>query len=307
MADRSAQTPAHVTADDYAEVVAGRAEAEAATADEFKEAVAEVHDLDADGVSVRLYRPAGASADKGHGGAPGTLLYLHGGGFVFGGLITHDGFVRRLANRTGWAVLAVDYRLAPEHPYPAAVEDTEIAAAWWGREAASFGLTGPIVPIGDSAGAALAQGLTLRHPGTYRAQILVYPFLDPSGDSYDHTLEAPDLDLEACRWFWTLYFADSSRQPEVDADPLRASSYADQPHTFVQFAAHDVLVPTGRQLVQRMRADGVMVIERTYPGVGHGYWRRADNDQAEPSLSDIASFLDGSLRPEQETSGTAGE
>lgn len=289
--------PAHVSAEDYAEVIAGRAEAAEAAeaaAEEPKEPVAEVTDLDADGVPVRLYRPEGAW---------GTLLYLHGGGFVFGGLVTHDGFIRRLANRTGWAVLAVDYRLAPEHPYPAAVEDTETAAVWWAREAASFGLTGPTVPIGDSAGAVLAQGLTLRHRGEFRAQILVYPFLDPSCASYDQAIDAPDLDLEACRWFWAMYVADPAQTAEVDLDPFQAPSYAGQPNTFVQFAETDVLVPTGRALIERLRGDGVMVIERTYPGVGHGYWRRTDNDQAEPSLRDIAAFLDGSLNPEPSPAG----
>lgn len=289
MTEAAAPVPSHVTPEDYAEVVEGRTDAAAEAAREPKEPVDQVIDADADGVPVRLYRPEGAT---------GTLLYLHGGGFVFGGLVTHDGFIRRLANRTGWAVLAVDYRLAPEHPYPSAVEDTETAAAWWGRGAAGFGLEGPTVPIGDSAGAALAQGLTLRHPGRYPAQILVYPFLDPSAASYDHGIDAPDLDLEACAWFWELYAPDTARHGEVDLDPLRAATYTGQPHTFLQFAAHDVLVPTGRMLIERLRADGVMVIERTYPGVGHGYWRRTDNDQSEPSLRDIAAFLDGSLKPE---------
>ncbi|MFZ2503336.1 MAG: alpha/beta hydrolase [Nocardioides sp.] len=279
----SATVPAHVSAEDYAEVLEGRADMVAEAAAEVKEPVARVADADADGVPVRIYVPE----------APrGTLLYLHGGGFVFGSPTTHDGFIRRLANRTHYAVCAVDYRLAPEHPYPAAVDDTETAAEWWAAHAGDFGLDpGATVPLGDSAGAALALGLTLRHPGRYRTQVLVYPFVDPSMDSYDRDLVDPDLDLEACEWFWANYAPDATRHTEVDLDPLRADSFAGQPATLIQLAQDDVLVPTAHDLSRRMSDAGVGVTLRTYAGVGHGFWRR-DNDAAEAALADIAAYLE---------------
>src|SRR5690606_18837715 len=100
-----------------------RRAAREAAATEEREPVRSVEDLDADGVRCRLYRPAGVEP-------PGVLVYLHGGGFVFGDLETHDGQARRLANRTGLAVLAVDYRRPPEHRFPAAVLDVDAALAW---------------------------------------------------------------------------------------------------------------------------------------------------------------------------------
>jgi len=283
---RPAAVPPHVTAEDYAEVLQGRADALDEAAAEERDYVTSVTDLVADGVPVRLYVPAGPK---------GTLLYLHGGGFVFGCIATHDAFMRRLANRTGWAVLGVDYRLAPEHPYPAAPEDTERVAAWWHEHALDHGLRAEdTVPIGDSAGAALALGLTVAHPERYPRQILVYPFLDPSCASYDDTLVDPDLDLEACHWFWSLYAPDAARHAEVALDPARAESYVGLPETLVQFAEHDVLVPTGHALVRRLANDGVAVTVQTYPGVGHGFWRRRDNDQGEVALRDIDAFLNPS-------------
>ena len=120
---------------------------------------------------ARLYVPEGAT---------GALLYLHGGGFAMGDLVTHDGFARRMAVRTGWAVLLPDYRRSPEHAWPAAADDGAAAADWlagqgWER----------LVVVGDSAGSALAIGEALRHPDRWVGQVQVYPFVDPSCASYD--------------------------------------------------------------------------------------------------------------------------
>src|SRR5690349_23191576 len=119
--------------------------------------LADGHDLDAGGVPCRLYRP--------RLGAP-VALYVHGGGWVFNDLETHDAFCRYLAHRTGWALLAVDYRLAPEHPYPAPLDDVETAARWLRAEARSLRLSDEVVAgIGDSSGANLLAGLVVRDAG----------------------------------------------------------------------------------------------------------------------------------------------
>src|SRR5215510_13749160 len=125
------ETP--VWSDGY-DIAAAREEARALAAAEPREDVDEVRDLDADGVPVRLYRPAGAR--------PGLVVHVHGGGFVFNDVDVHDAGARRLANRTRRAVLSVDYRRPPEHRFPAAPDDVSTVVAWLDRETAALGVDG---------------------------------------------------------------------------------------------------------------------------------------------------------------------
>lgn len=262
---------------DRAAIDEARAQGHADAAAEIPEPVDRVEDVDAGGVPARLYAPAGAA---------GALLYLHGGGFVFGDLVTHDSIARRLANRTGRSVLMPDYRRAPEHPYPAAVDDTAASAAWWAGQGHER-----LAVVGDSAGAALALGEVLRHPTTYDAQVLVYPFIDPSGDTYDRSLDNEDLSLAACQWFWRLYLQGADVSGDHALNALERTSLAGLPRTLVQLAALDVLTPAGKLLADRLAADEVPTRVELFPAVGHGFWRRTDNDQSEPALGRVAEFL----------------
>lgn len=256
-----------------ADRVAGHAEA----ATEPKLAIARIEDVDAGGVPARLYVPDDA---------PGAMLYLHGGGFALGDLVTHDGFARRLADRTGWAVLLPDYRRSPEHAWPAAAEDAAAAADWLvGTGFDRFAL------VGDSAGSALAIGEALRHPGRYVAQVQAYPFVDPSCTSYDHHLTGTDLPIERCRLFWRLYLQGSDGSSDAALQVLDRGDLTGQPPALVQLAELDVLTPTGRRYAARLADAGVPVRVEVYPGVQHGFWRRVDNDQAGPALDDVAAFL----------------
>ncbi|MEO5853849.1 MAG: alpha/beta hydrolase [Nocardioides sp.] len=271
--------------EDRAEVAETRTgmAAEAAAEATAREDVARVEDLDLGGVPGRLFEPAGAT---------GLLLFLHGGGFVFGDLETHDAHCRRMAARTGWAVLAVHYRRAPEHAYPAAVEDADAVAGWLLAHAADLGPAGARLAVsGDSAGGNLALGLALRHPGLFAAQVLVYPFLDPSCASYDRTIPEPDFGVDVLAWFWGLYLQGREPGTDPDLDPLVAASFEGLPPTLVQLAELDVLTPTGRLLAERLAADGVPVEVETYAGVGHGFWRHPDNDRMEPALDGVRDFL----------------
>jgi acetyl esterase len=272
-----------VTEADLAEVARTRADMTAGAVDDVREEVARVEDLDADGVRCRLYQPADTA---------GVLLFLHGGGFVYGDLDTHDAHCRRLVDRTGWSVLAVHYRRAPEDPFPAAVEDAETVASWVATRPPALGAPGQLAISGDSAGANLALGVSLRHPDLFTAQVLVYPFLDPSGDSYDRTIPDPDFGVDDLLWFWRLYVGPGDPD-SVILDPLRAPSFRGLPRTLLQLAALDVLTSTGRRLTERLTTDDVTVEEVTYPGVGHGFWRHDDNDQHEPAMADLARFLAG--------------
>jgi acetyl esterase len=271
-----------VSEQDLAEVEQTRASMEAEALEDLREDVKRVEEVSAAGVPCRLYVPDGAD---------GLLLYLHGGGFVYGDLDTHDAHCRRMARRTGWAVLAVHYRRAPEHAYPAAVEDAETVGVWLETGPAEIdGLGGRLVASGDSAGANLALGLTLRHRSLFEALVLVYPFLDPSCSSYDATVPDPDFGIDDLAWFWKLYVQDADAS-HVDVDPLRSAEFRGLPRTLVQLAELDVLTTTGRGLVQRLADDEVAVETITYPGVGHGFWRHDDNDQHEPALADLVRFL----------------
>jgi acetyl esterase len=160
--------------------------------------VATVVDVDAGGVPARLYRDAAA------GRAP-VILYAHGGGWVMGDLDTHDGLCRHLVAASGWALLAVDYRLAPEHPYPAAVEDLSRALGWLrGGAERRYALDpGRIAVAGDSAGGHLAAVLArhARDAGAgLAAQVLICPVLDPVGDY--PPLDDYGLDREEMGFFW---------------------------------------------------------------------------------------------------------
>lgn len=268
----------HATQSELIELGRVREEMRAEAAGEVKELVARVEDVRADGVPARLYEPHGARD---------ALLYLHGGGFALGDLVSHDGIARRLAARTGWAVLMPDYRLAPEHAWPAADHDSSAAAEWLAAEDFER-----LVVVGDSAGAALALGEALRSPGRYAAQVLVYPFVDPSCESYDADLDVTDLPMARAELFWRLYLqgADASGDPAL-AVLDRDASLGDLPPTLVQLAEIDVLTAPGRQLVDRLRADGVPTEVEEFPGVQHGFWRKTGNAQSEPALAGVAAFL----------------
>jgi acetyl esterase len=271
-----------VTDEDLVEIAQTRADAAAEAAVERREDVTAVRGIDAGSVPCRLYTPTQPR---------GLLLYFHGGGFVYGDLDTHDAHCRRTVNRSGWAVLTAHYRRAPEAPFPAAPDDASTVAEWVLAHARDLVGDVPVVVSGDSAGANLAITVALAHPAAFAGQLLVYPFLDPSCDTYDRGIPDADFPIEALEWFWRMYLHDAADASDVRADPLLATSYAGLPPALVQLAALDVLTPTGRQLADRMAADEVPVDVVIYPGVGHGFWRHDDNDQHDPAQADAAAFL----------------
>jgi acetyl esterase len=266
-----------------------RAQAREAAGSEPREPVARTEDLDAHGVPCRLHVPV---ADE----PPGVLVFLHGGGFVFGDLDTHDGQARRLANRTGLAVLSVDYRRPPEHRFPGAPDDVDTALRWLVHGGQGLGLDPTrLALVGDSAGGNLALVATLRNPGLARATVLVYPFLDPdlSAPSYGGT--DGGLTRSEARWYWEQYAGTPADLDDADLAPLRSSearlATIGEP-VLVQIAEHDLLADENRLLVDRLAAVGAHVRATTYPGMVHGFWRHpALFDAAEAALAEIAEFL----------------
>lgn len=252
---------------------------------EPREEVGHVEDVDAAGVPCRLYLPA-----QGSGGA---ILFLHGGGFVFGDLDTHDPQARRMANRTGLAVLAVDYRRPPEHRFPAAPADVDAALAWLVGAAPALGLdVSRLVALGDSAGGNLALVAALRNPNVFAATVLVYPFIDPRQRYDSYRREAGGLGADEAAWYWQQYARSADDYADPDLAPIDSEALHTLPPTLVVAAEHDPLVDEDVDLARRLEAAGVSTTLSTYPGMIHGFWRRPEQfDAAEESLAEIADFL----------------
>jgi len=260
-----------------------RAEAQQLAAEQPREDVDSVIDVDADGVLCRLYRPAGATA---------TIVHLHGGGFVFHDIAVHDAAARRLANRSGMAVLSVDYRRPPEHRFPAAPDDASTAVRWLQRAATGLGLTGPLLVHGDSAGGNLALVTALRNPGTFAAVAVIYPFLDPTAsfDSYRATDVA--FDPQEAAWYWRQYATGPEDLADPDLAPLLSDRLGTLPPTLVVTSEHDPLRDEGEELARRLAEAGVSVVATRYLGQLHGFWRHTDLfDAAEPLTRQVAGFF----------------
>ncbi|HET8717113.1 MAG TPA: alpha/beta hydrolase [Nocardioidaceae bacterium] len=269
-------------------IAAMRRDARAEAAAEPAESVARVEDVDAGGVPARLYRHVA-------GEHTGVLVFLHGGGFVFGDVDTHDAQSRRLANRTGFAVLAVDYRRPPEHRFPAAPDDVDRALAWLLEHAGDLELDARrVVALGDSAGGNLALVAALRNPDRLAATVLVYPFIDPRTRFDSYRSEDPyALSTAESRWFWEQY-ADPADlvDPGPDLCPLDSPRLGALPPTLVLVAEHDVLRDEDEELARRIQAAGATAEVTSYPGMIHGFWRHPRLfDAAEESFARTATFL----------------
>jgi acetyl esterase len=225
------------------------------------EAVAEVTDWTIEGPSgpipVRVYRP------DGEGPFP-ILVYLHAGGWVKGNLETHDDFCRQLTNETGMVVVAVAYRLSPEHPFPTPLEDCYTATEWAAENGASLhGDPERLAIIGESAGGNLAAATALlardRHGPSIEHQVLLYPVLDHdfTRHSYREFGDVPLLTEESLRWYWDQYIARGVDWENPYAAPLRARDLSRLPPATVVVAGWDPLHDEGVAYAERLSADGV--------------------------------------------------
>ena len=250
------------------------------------EDIAEVIDLDAEGVGVRLYRPDPA--------VPGVVVHLHGGGFVFHDLDVHDRPCRRFANRLGMAVLSVDYRLAPEHRFPAAPDDVDTVLAWLERDGASVVGGGPTYVHGDSAGGNLALVAALRNPGRFDAAVLHYPFLDPTAGFASYELgAAAAFDPREAAWYWQQYAASPADLTDPDLAPLLSDRLGTLPPTLVTTAEHDPLRDEGEHLAALVAEQGGQVTAVRYLGQIHGFWRHAAFPASEQLIRQTCAFLRG--------------
>ncbi|WP_127783087.1 alpha/beta hydrolase [Rhodococcus sp. X156] len=240
-----------------------------------------VEDADADGVPVRVYRPASEHPLP-------VVLFLHGGGFVLGSVRTHDALARRIVRDCGAVVVSVDYRLAPEHPFPAAVEDCWTALQWAAAHAAELGGDPERLAVaGDSAGGNLAAVLThlARDSGgpALAFQLLLYPVTSGHQDwpSMIENAEAPLLNRKAIAYFAAQY-AGAAGEVSVRSAPATAESFAGLPPAFVATAGHDPLRDDGEAYGELLRRDGVPVTVRRFEPLVHGF---ASLDGVTPSTT----------------------
>lgn len=259
-----------------------RAEERAAAAPEPRDPVDHVTEVDADGVPCRLYRPVGADA---------LVVHLHGGGFVFHDLDTHDAAARRLANSAGAAVLSVGYRRAPEHRFPAAPDDVDTVLGWLEQESSGLDLDLPTHVHGDSAGGNLALVAALRNPGRFASVVLLYPFLDPEARFDSYRTAADGFDPAEAAWYWDQY-ADPADRTNPDVAPLLSERLGTLPPTLVVTAEHDPLRDEGEELVRLVAEAGVEVVGTRYLGQVHGFWRHVGVfDAARACVAQVAGFL----------------
>jgi acetyl esterase len=243
-------------------------------------------------IPVRLYYPAGDAPFP-------VLVYFHGGGWVIGDLDTHHAFCHALAKTSCCLVVAVDYRLAPEHRFPAAVEDAYAATQWVAENA------GPIqadpdrfAVCGDSAGGHLAAVVSMmardRQGPRIDLQILIYPITDFSFDtpSYDENNTGCMLTRDMMKWFWNHFIGDERQADDPYASPLRAKNFADLPPALILTAEYDPLRDEGEAYGQKLQAAGVNVTLTRYPGMVHGFIRMtAVLDKANEALGEVAGKI----------------
>jgi acetyl esterase len=233
-----------------------------------------------------------------------ALLYMHGGGWVVGDLDSHDSFCRALARRAECLVLSIDYRLAPEHRFPAAVEDAWAALLWLHDNASSIGAAPDRLAVaGDSSGgnlaAVVARWARERGGPVLAAQVLIYPVTDHGFDtpSYGAAATGYGLTRDSMRWYWEQYLADPSQAGSPDASPLRARDLSGLAPALVITCALDPLASEGSAYAAALSSAGVRVEHIEEPDMIHGYIRMAGViGRARKSWDDCARFLRRELR-----------
>ena len=253
-----------------------------------------IEDLPIGGVPCRQYVP--------HDRQPGLIVYFHGGGKVMGDLETHDATCRRVAEQSGRRVVAVDYRLAPEHPHPAAQEDCLAVT-----RAAAMGFETPpsqTVVMGDSAGGYLAAvvAIRMREAGTTLAgQCLLYASTDPrmQTESYREFATGYGLSAQTMQWFWSQYLgAVTVEQLDAASVPALVETVAGLPPTYILTCEFDVLRDEAEEYGRRLLAAGVPTRIVRWPNVIHGFVQLAGvfppGEEATLEAADVAgAMIDG--------------
>jgi acetyl esterase len=251
-------------------------------------------------IPARSYTPVAA------GGEPlPTLVFFHGGGFVIGSVDTHDGLCRMLANLSACRVISIEYRLSPEHKFPAAVEDAFATTSWIEKNAAQLGIDANRLAIGgDSAGATLSAVVTqmARDAGAPKLafQMLLFPATHMAAETVSRRQFAEGYFLEGktIEWFFNHYFAPDADREHPQASPLLADKFSGLPPAYVMVAGFDPLHDEGVEYAEKLRAAGVSVALDDYPEMVHDFiYLQAVLPQAAEALRTAAKALKQALMP----------
>jgi acetyl esterase len=225
-------------------------------------------------IPVRIYWPTAAPA--------AIHVHFHGGGWVIGDLETHDADCREICRGAACIVVAVDYRLAPEHIFPAALEDCYAVTCWASENSAELGaLSSPVSVGGDSAGGNLAASVCLlardRAGPNIAMQLLIYPVTDATMESasYRDNADGYLLSRKMMAWFWDHYCPDPAQRSDPLASPIRAADLSGLPPALVMTAEFDPLRDEGEAYAERLKAAGVAVQVRRFDGLIHGFFSQA--------------------------------
>ncbi len=249
-------------------------------------------------IPVRIYTPVNAGA-----GTLACLVYYHGGGWVIGDLDTHEGACRLLANDSGCRVVSVDYRLAPEHVFPAAPDDCYAAVKWVAANAAQIGIDPKRIAVGgDSAGGNLSAVVCqmARDAGgpAIAFQLLIYPATDMALQTPARKENAVGYFLEekTMNYFYDLYVPKGTDENDPRLSPLRVKSFAGLPPAYVITAQYDVLRDEGRLYAEKLQAAGVKVKLVNYETMIHGFFTMAGFiAAAKPAIADAAKAVKAGL------------
>lgn len=249
-------------------------------------------------IAARVYAPVAAGSD-----AQPTLVFFHGGGWVIGDLETHDGLCRMFANEGSLKVIAVDYRRAPEEPFPAAVDDAFAAVTWIEANAAQLGVDPNRIAVGgDSAGAGLAASVAQMakaagapHVGF---QLLMFPVTEIGGDtpSLHDFAEGYFLETRTLQWFYDSYAPKAEDRADPKASPLLAEDVSGLPNGYVMLAGHDPLHDEGLRYAEKLRGAGLAVTVADYPDLIHDFiYMQAVLPQAHEAVTAAAKAVAAAL------------
>jgi acetyl esterase len=261
-----------------------------------REDVASVRDhqvpLQGGAIVVRVFTPRGT-------GPKPALVYFHGGGWVTGDIETHEGICRTLANAADCVVASVDYRCAPEHPFPTAAEDAYAATRWVVEQARDLGVDARRLAVaGDSSGGNLAAAVALmardRGGPALALQVLIYPVTDHDFErpSYTENAEGYLLTAASMRYYWDQYVPNVADRMNPYVSPMRARSLAGLPPALVITAEYDPLRDEGEAYAQALAAAGVSVAHSRYPGMIHAFFRFTNVlDAARAAVAEVVAAL----------------
>ncbi|WP_454045750.1 alpha/beta hydrolase [Chryseobacterium sp. Marseille-Q8038] len=266
-----------------------------------KESVAMIEELsipqDNHQIPVRIYLPHGKEIQQ-----SSAIIYIHGGWFIAGGYETHDAVVRKLANKTGSVVIFIDYRLAPEHPFPAGLNDCIDGINWVFKNAESLGIDpDKIGIIGDSAGGALATAVSTQLGKQLKFQILIYPAADNqlNSKSWETYENGPVLNKQGGIDAWAGYLPEEENGNPL-AIPVLIKDFKETPPTLIILAEHDPLLDDGKQLSLNMENAGVILKTSLYKDMVHGFMHMGDLlEEMQLAVNEMADFAHQNLKSDE--------